>query len=141
MEREFYLNEVRSHPWHNFPWIEGSEPPREWISEAWDLCEIQETHAAEMARQVNKNGGLAHGPIYLALLSECLTTTQIVELYITIRRDTPYREDEFRPEFEEAFSRHAAHLPPPLTREQVMDAMGIDEAEARHLLDGEPFYG
>jgi hypothetical protein len=63
---------------------------------------------------------------FLEFLSGVLTTEQVVAFFHQIRRGSPHRESEFRPAFEQAFARHAAALPPPLTREEVIDLLGCD---------------
>ncbi len=137
MGREEYLAAVQDDPW-SFPAAGGCpDPPAEWIAAAWDMPSVHDAIAGEMAREVSKNGELGCPPEYLGRLSAALRADQVVRLYRLIRDESPHREEEFRAGFEEGFARHAAALPPPLTRRQVIDAlaeMGFDEATAGELM-------
>ena len=137
MERAEYIEAVQENPW-TFPAVEGCpDPPREWVAAAWDSDAVQESIVAEMARDVSKNGGLGWAVEFLAGLSDALSTEQLVRLFLTIRDGSPHRESEFRPQFEAAFAAHAAALPPPLTRAEVVAALGrfgFDEATAAKLM-------
>jgi hypothetical protein len=139
MERADYLRALRGNPW-NFPAVEGCpDPPPKWVAAAWDTRVVQDCIASDLARDVSKGGTMRCGPGYLEGLSAALSTEQVVRFFHLIRDQSPHREREFRPQFEQAFTRHAAALPPPLTRQEVIDMLGLDEKLARHLLDGEPW--
>jgi hypothetical protein len=153
--REEYLRRLRVNAWH-FPYLAGSGcerppgqedapfaeypevalPPAEWIAEAWELEEVQESLVGSMARDVDKGLPLS-GYGFLEMLSEALTTDQVVAFFHRIRDGSPHRESEFRPAFESAFARHAAALPPPLTREEVIEALGCDPGGSEEFLDDE----
>ena len=75
---------------------------------------------------------------FLARLSAALRTSQVVALFRQIRDESPHREAEFRPQFERGFARHASALPPPLTRSEVVAALGLDEATAAEFLGESP---
>jgi len=139
MTKDTYLECVRKDPWR-FPAVEGCrQPPADWAAEAWELVEVQGSVADDLARTVSKNGELFSNPGYLESLSSVLRTDQVIRLFLEFRRWSPHRESEFRPGFEQGFVQHATALPPPLTRQEVIAAMGIDEEAARHLLDGVPY--
>ncbi len=138
MTEDEYLKSVRKNPW-SFPAVEGClDPPADWTAEAWELVEVQGTVAYDMARSVSKNGELFYNPGYLESLASALRTDQVIRLFLEIRRRSPHRESEFRPEFERGFAQHAADLPPSLTRQEVITALGLDEESAHHLLDDDP---
>lgn len=138
MERAEYLEAVQENPW-TFPEVEGyPDPPPEWVAAAWDTEAIQESIASDMARGVSETGALLCGEAFLEGLSAVLSAEQVVRLFHTIRDESPHRESEFRPEFERGFARHAAALPPPLTRPEVIDLLQVDEQTGQPLVDGQP---
>jgi hypothetical protein len=138
--KEEYLRRMKVNAWH-FPYVAGGawerppgleddpyaelpeepSPPAEWVAEAWELEEVQENLVGSLARDVDKGLPLSCDR-FLELLSAVLTTDQVVAFFHRIRNGSPHRESEFRPAFERAFARHAAALPPPLTREEVIEA-------------------
>jgi hypothetical protein len=140
VERADYLEAVQENPW-TFPAVGGCPDPRpDWIAAAWDTEAVQRSIAYDMARDVSKNGELFCGQEFLEGLSAVLSTEQVVRLFHTIRDGSPHREEEFRPQFERGFARHAAALPPPLTRQEVVAALrafGFDEATAAELMGEE----
>ena len=139
MTREQYIDAVARSPWA-FPAVDGLEsPPAEWAAAAWETQAVQRTLVEEMRRDVSKVGSVMRDTASLARISDVLKAGQVVRLFEFIRADSPHREVEFRPQFERAFARHAASLPPPLTRAQIMEMLQIDEDEARLLLDGEGY--
>jgi hypothetical protein len=114
--REEYLQGIRDEPW-GFPYVGGDSdlPPAEWVAEAWDLDEVQESVVdGGIVRDVGKLGQLWCSRELLEVLDRSLRTEQVVGLFLAIRRSNPHREAEFRPGFERAFARHAHALPPPL---------------------------
>lgn len=142
MERAEYLEAVQENPW-TFPAVEGcSDPPPEWVAAAWDTEVVQESIASDMAREVSKNGTMFCGDAFLEGLSAALSTEQVVRLFRRIRDESPHRESEFRPEFVAGFAAHAAALPPPLTRDEVLSALvadfGLDIATAAELMGEQP---
>lgn len=138
-----YLKAVQENPW-TFPAVDGCpDPPPEWVAVAWDT-EAEESIAQDMARDVSKVGELCCGPEFLAGLSAALSAKQVVRLFRLIRDPSPHREGEFRPQFEAGFAAHAAALPPPLNREEVMAALGglgFDESTAAGLMGDRPSDG
>ena len=135
------MEAVQENPW-TFPAVDGCpDPPPEWVAAAWDTEAVQESIAHDMARDVSKNGEMFCGSGFLAGLSAALSTPQVVRLFLKIRDWSPHRESEFRRQFEEGFAAHAAALPPPLTREQVISALGgfgFDEMTAAELMGEQP---
>jgi hypothetical protein len=137
MDRARYIDAITDSPWA-FPAVDGLDsPPSEWAAAAWETAAVQDTVAEEMRRDVSKVGSVMRDTSSLARISDVLRTEQVVRLFEAIRADSPHREAEFRPQFERAFARHAASLPPPLTRAQIMEILQLDEEEARQLLDGD----
>jgi hypothetical protein len=115
---------------------EETLPPAEWVAEAWESEEVQESVVGSLARDVGKGLPLSCAG-FLELLSAVLTTNQVVAFFHRIRNESPHRESEFRPAFERAFARHAAALPPLLTREEVIEALGFDPGEGEEFRDEE----
>ena len=141
MELAEYLEAVQENPW-TFPSVDGCpDPPPEWVAAAWDTEAVQESIASDMAHDVSKNGEMRCGAEFLRGMSAALSTEQVVRLFRTIRDESPHRESEFRPQFEDGFVTHVAALPPPLTREEVVAALsefGFDEATAAELMGEVP---
>ena len=141
MERADYIAALENDPW-TFPAVDGCpDPPAEWVTAAWDTEAVQGSIAYDMARDVSKNGELFCGSEFLAGLSAALSTEQVVRLFHTIRDRSPHRESEFRQQFEAGFAAHAAALPPPLTRAEIVAALGgfgFDEATAAELMGEQP---
>lgn len=137
MERADYLEAVQQDPWQ-FPAVEGCpDPPPEWVAAAWDTDAVQASIAHDLARDVSKNGEMSRRQKFLAKLSAALSTEQVVRLFHIVRSESPHRESEFRPQFTRGFARHAKALPPPLTRPEVVAALGqlgLGEAESAELL-------
>lgn len=137
MELSEYLQAVQDNP-RSFPKVKGCDrPPLEWTAVAWETEEVQQTIAYELADDVSSNGEMGYRLKRLKELAAALTTEQAVNLFRSIRDMSPHRESEFRPQFEAAFAAHAAALPPPLTRDEVIAALlaiGFDKATAAYLL-------
>ncbi|WP_439622276.1 hypothetical protein [Gemmata sp.] len=127
-----YLALVRTRPW-GFSTSMSLGLPAEWVREAWDLPEVQgEVIPGGILRDVSKTGSLCQRGDYLSWLSETLSAAQVVRLYLDIRAACATREEEFRPEFLAAFAQHADAIPPPLSRGEVAEILGLtaEEAEA-----------
>lgn len=134
MDRAQYMHEIASFPWR-FPESPNcAHPPAEWAVAAWNLEAVYDAIAGTMARNVSKIGAMAWDTPSLLKMTAVLQTAQVVRLYEHIRDRSPHRESEFRAEFEQSFSQHAASLPPPLTRDQIIEKLQIDEETARRLL-------
>ena len=146
--KEEYLRRLKINAWH-FPYPAGSPwegppgsgpeeapPPAEWVAEAWELEEVQNNLIGSLVRDVGKGLPLSCDS-FLECLATALTTDQVVAFFHGIRDGSPDRESEFRPAFERAFARHAAALPPPLTREEVIEALGCDPGGEEFLDDEE----
>jgi len=117
--------------------IDGVFPPEDWLAAAWEVPHVREAQSDDMARTVSKMGELYYTDAFLAALGRSLSVERQVELFHRIRRRSPHREGEFRERFEEYFPRTRSALPQPLSRAEVMRALGLDEAAAWVLLDGE----
>ncbi len=128
MTKEEYFAELRKWYFYGFP---VNELPCEWITEAWELPEVQDWLASDgFVRNVSKTGSLCYTRDYLAKLSACLSTEQVRKLYLVIRDACPTREEEFRPEFLVGFARHADAIPPALTREELAALLGFTAQQA-----------
>jgi hypothetical protein len=134
MDRAQYMREICNFP-ERFPESPNcAHPPAEWAVAAWNLEAVYDAIGGTMARNVSKIGALAWVTPSLLKMAAVLQTEQVVRLYERIRDRSPHRESEFRAEFEQSFSQHAAFLPPPLTRHQIIEKLQIDEETARRLL-------
>jgi hypothetical protein len=125
LTKEEFLQRLHEDPWSLD--VDGEIPPDDWLTAAWEIDNFREAHTYDMARTVSKVGDLAYTDDYLASLGRSLSIERQVELFTCIRERSPHREDEFRERFEQFFSQSSSSLPPPLTREQVIDKMGLDE--------------
>jgi hypothetical protein len=137
MTKDDFLERMRENP-HGVPLPLEATPP-EWMAAAWEIASVREANTYDMARTVSKVGELFYTDEFLGLLGRSLSVDRQVELFRRIRQGSPHREAEFRGQFEQRFPRSVPNLPPPLTREEVIDIMGLDEGSARHLLDGEAY--
>jgi hypothetical protein len=133
--KDDYLLRLQRDPWSLA--IDSIFPPEDWLAAAWEVPHIRDAHSDEMARTVSKMGELIYTDAYLTALGRSLSIERQVELFRRIRRRSPHREGEFRERFEQFFPRSRSALPSPLSRAEVMRALGLDEAAARVLLDGE----
>lgn len=109
--REIFLRAIESYPHGAYPF---DETPSAWMAEAWTIEKVREEISYELARYVSKNGSMCCDSEYLSFLEQGLTVDQLVELFLYIRGKCSSREAEFRPEFEQAFSKCVNALPPPL---------------------------
>jgi hypothetical protein len=135
--KDEFLQRMRDNP-NAVPLPLEATPP-EWMAAAWQLDAVREANTYDMARTVSKEGELSYTDEFLGLLGRSLDVERQVELFLAIRNRSPHREREFRPRFEQMFPRSVPTLPPPLSRQEVIDMMGLDEKLARHLLDGEEY--
>jgi RNAse (barnase) inhibitor barstar len=104
-----------------FPFLPGySPPPVEWVREAWDIEYFRDFFVRELARGVSKCGSFDLTDEVRLVLSEALTTEQVVKFFLDLRGEGE-REIEFRPEFEKVFAKHAQFLPP-LCMDEWIDA-------------------
>jgi hypothetical protein len=102
-------------------WADGQSVPDEWIKEAWLIDRFRDNAIYELVRSVRKNGDFFIAQYWLKLLPEILTEEQVVELYQAVRDRSHRYEDEWRGEFEAAFSRFADKLPAPRMEEQTSE--------------------
>ena len=126
LTREVYLREVEQWPYALFT---PGQTPAEWAAAAWETDRVRDELSGEMARTVSKGGELAYTDEYLRFLSESLPVPRQVELFLYIRDRCVTREPEFRPGFERAFPACVPLLPPPLTRQQLLDLLGFTADE------------
>jgi hypothetical protein len=111
--REIFLHGIEEWPLGGIPL---DETPPSWMADAWLIDSVREAISDEFARNVSKTGSLCYTDEYLDFLQRALTVEQLVELFLYIRDEQGCgsREAEFRPEFEQAFPKCVAALPPPL---------------------------
>jgi len=137
MNRSQYIAALTASPWR-FPQVDGADDvPSDWAGDAWEVEAIRAPIVNDLLRGVSKVGKLWRDEKQLMKMSEVLRTDQVITLYEALSNDWPHRESEFRPEFERLFARHATQLPPALTRDQIIELLGIDEADAAGLLGDE----
>jgi hypothetical protein len=138
LTREVYLREVEQWPYAIFS---PGVTPAEWAATAWEINRVREELSGEMARTVSKCGELAYTGEYLRFLSESLSVPRQVELYLHIRGRCVTREPEFRPGFERSFPACVPLLPPSLTRQQLLDVLGLAEEEYHRQTAGLAQFG
>jgi hypothetical protein len=128
MTKAEFLASVREWPW-GFPGPEERFPP-DWISEAWEIPEVQSEFVGNgFVRDVSKTGCIWHTDEFMRMLAESLTTAQVVRFYTDIRDANTTRESEFRPQFLAWFSRHAHAIPPALTESELAASIGVTVEE------------
>jgi hypothetical protein len=132
-----YIESLTASPWR-FPEADGiADVPSDWAAAAWDVDAVRSPLIDELQRGVSKLGALWLDEKQLAKMSEVLRTGQVVALYEALTNDSPHRESEFRGDFVRLFAKHASQLPPELTRDQIIERLGVDEATAAGLLGEE----
>jgi hypothetical protein len=131
--QEVFLRKIEAFPYVGFPL---DETPPEWMAAAWEIDRVRAELSWEMARTVSKTGQLYYTGEYLRYLSRSLPVARQVELFRYIRERSVTREEEFRPGFERAFPECVPSLPPPLTRQQLLDALGLTEDEYQRQTGG-----
>lgn len=118
--------------------------PDDWVRQAWETNEsdpersLRQFITGDIWHEAN-SGCLPLVAGQLRWLGHVLRADQWGEMYREVRDQEPHRESEIRDEFERAAPDRQEHLPPPLTREQVVALLGSEEA-ARELgvFDDEP---
>jgi len=129
-----YTAALRASPWR-FPGVDGAaDVPSNWAADAWDVEAIGTPILNELRQGVNKVGKLCLDEKQLVKMSEALRTDQVIALYAELCNDSPHRESEFRGNFQRLFAKHARKLPEALTRDQIVQLLGVDEATAAELL-------
>jgi hypothetical protein len=109
MTREEFLDDPNYHIFYC-----GTSVPDEWFVEAWETVpEFRENYSTTMAHDVSKGLGLRSAQI--EGLARLLALSRMVELYLCLRNNDPWREPEFRPAFEEVFGERMSAFPPELT--------------------------
>jgi hypothetical protein len=132
-----YIAALTASPW-GFPRVDGAaDVPGEWAAAAWDVQAIRAPIVDELIRDVSKVGQLCLDEKQLVKMSEVLRTDQVIALYEALCKNSPHRESEFRDDFQRFVAKHAHQLPPALTREQIIELLGVDEATADELLGDE----
>jgi hypothetical protein len=120
--------------------------PADWFREAWDADEedpeksLRRHVTGDIGREANK-GCLPLAAGQLRWLGQVLREDQWAGLYRGVRDEEPHREAEMREEFVRAAPDKQASLPPPLTRQEVVAALGelgFDEATAAELMGEVP---
>jgi hypothetical protein len=111
--------------------------PDELVRQAWDADEddpersLRKFVTGDIWHEAN-NGCLPLVAGQLRWLGHVLREDQWAGLYRDVRDDEPHRESEIREEFVRAAPAKQAHLPPPLTRQEVIELLGSEEL-AREL--------
>jgi hypothetical protein len=114
--------------------------PPEWVRAAWDAdTAFRQNVTYGLSREASKNGDLALAAGELAYLATALRDDQAVALYLAVRHHSPHREIEFRPAFARAFAVRMAVFPPPLTKREIVAALGEELAEQLGI-PGDPAY-
>jgi hypothetical protein len=134
MTKSDYIQLLAASLWR-FPDTDGiDDVPSDWAADAWNMDAVRSQIVHEICRRVSKFGELGLNESQLSKIGDVLRTEQVIELYEALTSDSPHRELAFRDDFERIFARHSAHLPPPLTRDQIVKRLGLDEVTAAELL-------
>ena len=111
--------------------------PDEWVRQAWDAEEenpersLRKFVTGDIWHEANK-GCLPLVAGQLRWLGRVLREDQWDGLYRDVRDQEPHCESEIREEFVRAAPDKQAYLPPPLTRQEVVERLGSEEV-AREL--------
>jgi hypothetical protein len=126
--RDVFLREIVKIPFGGFPL---NETPPSWMAEAWCIDQVRENISYGLAKDVGKTGSLCRTREYLSFLERALSVEQLVELFLYIRDEhgCALREPEFRPEFEAAFPKCVASLPPALRQGLLAKEFLADESD------------
>jgi hypothetical protein len=137
MTKAQYIAQLTAIPWR-FPEAEGiADAPPDWAVAAWEMEAVREPIVAELVQGVSKFGELCLDEKQLTKMSEVLRTDQVIAIYMALIHSSPHRESEFRAAFARLFAKHASHLPKELTRDEIVQLLGVDEATAATLLGEE----
>jgi hypothetical protein len=116
VDKDEFLTWAGAHtPWTQPPVV----IPNEWLTDAeWRdrLDEIWREHwdwLDSVLRGVSKTGRIWATVARLREYSQGLTVEEQVAVYLHIRDSNPWRESEFRPDFERGFPDAVPLLPPP----------------------------
>jgi hypothetical protein len=137
MTRETYLEAVRESPRRFAEDRQFTGLPAEWISEAWDLPEVQSTVAADFVEEVRKwppEPFLHETYPLMKVLPRALTRQQVVRLFVQFRERWPMCEPQLREEFEQFFPDSTASFPTALTVAEVTQRLGGDEYDTLLLM-------
>jgi hypothetical protein len=117
-------------------YLRGEPIPDEWFAAAWEeLPEFRDNVTYELMREGSKVGDLGAIQSSLEFLAGILPLARMIEIYERVRASAPHRESEFRPTFERVFGERMAVFPPPLTKQEVIAALGEGLAERLGVLD------
>lgn len=111
--------------------------PDEWFREAWDIEEddpeysLRQYVTGEISQDAS-SGSIAAIEKWIGSLSLKLRSDQWVGLFVDVRLNDPHREDEIRETFDASAPNLASQLPQRLTRAEVVELLGSEEA-ARNL--------
>jgi hypothetical protein len=95
----------------------------DWFKEGWRTRPgFRDNLTYELTRSVSKNGDFFIASDLLAYLPSVLDRDQVVAVYVAIRDESRRPEDEWRPEFEQAFADYVGALPSALDDEQAGEA-------------------
>lgn len=140
LTKEEYFEKIKSEFCAMFPYVGGfAPPPVEWVREVWEQQDrtrwFLTSQVKHIIGELRPIGSVR--PI-LKVISQFLSTEQVIQLFLTIRFEHFYREGRFRKRFEAAFAEHAAFLPPVMTREEVIAALkkdGLPDPQATWLAE------
>jgi hypothetical protein len=118
--------------------------PDDWVRQAWGAKEsdpersLRQFITGDIWHEAN-SGCLPMVAGQLRWLGHVLWANQWGELYRDVRDQEPHRESEIREEFIRAAPEKQGHLPPTLTREEVVALLGSEEiARDLGVLEDEP---
>jgi hypothetical protein len=95
----------------------------EWFKEAWHTRPFfRDRLTFELTESVQLHGNFRKAAKLLGYLPTVLERDEVVALFKTIRYESGRLEDEWRPRFERAFTKHADALPTPLYGERAGEA-------------------
>lgn len=135
--KEQYIEAVRQSPRRIVEDRQFAALPSEWISEAWDLPEVQSSVAADFVEEVRKwppEPFLDTTYRLMTVLPGALTWKQVVRLFEQFRERWPMCEPQLREEFAQFFPESEAAFPPSLAFAEVVKRLGGDEEDVLRLM-------
>jgi len=137
VNKDAWLAEVRARPRQFVSFAARLLAPADWIREAWNLGEVQDSIASDLVEEVRKWPPEAflsdHDPL-VGQLASALDAGQVAALFERFRERWPVCEPQLREEFAHFFGARAATLPLPLSFEEVVARMDGDERKTRQLM-------
>jgi hypothetical protein len=111
-ETEFLAWAATHSPWSELP---VQTIPDEWRDALEEVWNEHYDFIDNVGQSISKKGNIWVPVATMREYAARLTVPEQVKFYLSLRRAYPWRDSEFRPDFERGFPDCVAHLPPALT--------------------------